>query len=230
MDDHETHLVYHGSCWHICLPDCEKNFPEPIEVTTWTAKWTMGSELHRVLADHTKKYGPLLYFKLGSLPIVIVSSADVAEELFRHKDVEFASRAHSTILYSSATYFGFGASNMGFAGWTPTLKQIRKVCTTELLTVAKLSNSEHVKCLTLEQFHRDSCFIVFYPISASTTRIISYLDRQDTNPEQLHNKDVSLDPPNSYVATRLQTATTIFWVIYASIYHVYYNSVQACPS
>ncbi|KAG6541892.1 hypothetical protein Mapa_016720 [Marchantia paleacea] len=119
--------------------------PGPLNLPIIGAILSLGTELHKEFADLSHQYGPVVHLRLGSLPVVIVSSAEVAEELMREKDAEFASRAHDAILYSNATYFGFGASNMGFAPYTPTLKQVRKVCTTELLASSKISNSSKIR-------------------------------------------------------------------------------------
>ncbi|KAL3676148.1 hypothetical protein R1sor_026096 [Riccia sorocarpa] len=113
--------------------------PGPRNLPIIGAMLSLDKEMHKSLAKHAEKYRPLLYFRLGALPMLAVQSAEVAEELFKQRDLDFASRAHSTILYTVAKYFGFEASGIGLAPYTDKLKQLRKVCTQELLTGAKLA-------------------------------------------------------------------------------------------
>ncbi|KAL2608207.1 hypothetical protein R1flu_026780 [Riccia fluitans] len=119
--------------------------PGPRNLPIIGAILSLDKEMHQSLAKHAEKYGPVIYFRLGSHSMLAVQSAEVGEELFKKRDTEFASRAHSTILYSVAKYFGFEASNMGFSSYTPALKQTRKICTTELLSSARLSKTEQIR-------------------------------------------------------------------------------------
>ncbi|GLU23307.1 hypothetical protein SLE2022_393260 [Rubroshorea leprosula] len=41
---------------------------------------------HRNLWELANKYGPLMFLKLGSVSTIIVSSADVAEEVMKNKE------------------------------------------------------------------------------------------------------------------------------------------------
>ncbi|KAL3676161.1 hypothetical protein R1sor_026109 [Riccia sorocarpa] len=119
--------------------------PGPRNLPIIGAMLSLDKEMHKSLAKHAEKYGPLLYFRLGALPMLAVQSAEVAEELFKQRDLDFASRAHSTILYTVAKYFGFEASGIGLAPYTDKLKQLRKVCTRELLTGAKLAATVKIR-------------------------------------------------------------------------------------
>ncbi|KAL2634260.1 hypothetical protein R1flu_005739 [Riccia fluitans] len=119
--------------------------PGPRNLPIIGAMLSLDKEMHKGLVEQAKKHGPLVYFRLGSHSMLAIQSAEIAEELFKQKDGQFASRAHSTILFSLAKYFGFDSKNMGFAPYTQRLKQLRKVCTKELLTIPKLSATEYVR-------------------------------------------------------------------------------------
>ncbi|CAM6102566.1 unnamed protein product [Calypogeia fissa] len=119
--------------------------PGPPNYPIFGAMFSMGTELHRVFSSLSDKYGPIMYFKLGVLPVVVISSAEIAEELLKQRDVEFASRAHTQILYSTARYFGFRAQGIGFAANTPVLQRLRRISTTELLSHSKIMSANSVK-------------------------------------------------------------------------------------
>ncbi|KAL0325483.1 UNVERIFIED_CONTAM: cytochrome [Sesamum radiatum] len=50
---------------------------------------------HRALQALSKKYGPILYLRFGSLPILLVSSPSAAEDCFSKNDIIFANRPES---------------------------------------------------------------------------------------------------------------------------------------
>lgn len=54
--------------------------------------------IHETLAKLTETYGPVMFFYLGSLPCLVVSSAEAAEMVLR--DSDFAHRASETLLYT----------------------------------------------------------------------------------------------------------------------------------
>ncbi|CAA6674004.1 unnamed protein product [Spirodela intermedia] len=57
----------------------------------------LGKIPHRSLLRLAKKYGPLMYLKLGSVPTLVVSDADMAEEIYRLHDSVFCSRPTSAV-------------------------------------------------------------------------------------------------------------------------------------
>lgn len=48
--------------------------------------------LHLYLWQLSKKYGPNIHMKLGSVPILVVSSAKLAKEVLKTQDLAFCSR------------------------------------------------------------------------------------------------------------------------------------------
>ncbi|KAM7250611.1 hypothetical protein ACFE04_022494 [Oxalis oulophora] len=52
----------------------------------------IGKLLHRNLQALSAKYGPLMILQLGSFPVLIVSSADIVEEIIKQQDVIFSGR------------------------------------------------------------------------------------------------------------------------------------------
>nr|XP_043615354.1 cytochrome P450 76T24-like [Erigeron canadensis] len=53
----------------------------------------LGNKPHRSLATLSKRYGPIMSLKLGSKTAIVVSSPDMAKELFQTNDLLFSSRS-----------------------------------------------------------------------------------------------------------------------------------------
>ncbi|KAG5238521.1 hypothetical protein OIU76_014996 [Salix suchowensis] len=90
----------------------------------------------------SNKYGPLLYLRLVSYHVVLVSSAPVATQIFKALDVHFASRIKSpfedNLLFGSSTSF-FNAPYGDY--W----KFMKKICTTELLGTRQMKKLKNVR-------------------------------------------------------------------------------------
>ncbi|XP_037469116.1 zealexin A1 synthase-like [Triticum dicoccoides] len=90
---------------------------------------------HRALRDLAQRHGPLLLLRLGGLPIVVASSADAAHELMVSHDVDFASRYLSRMARLSIQP---GAEGIFFAPYGAQWRQLRKICTVELLSARRV--------------------------------------------------------------------------------------------
>ncbi|KAM3372483.1 hypothetical protein ACQJBY_019392 [Aegilops geniculata] len=99
--------------------------------------------VHRVFADIAHRLGdpPLVYLKLGEVPVVVASSAEAAREVMRTQDVTFATRPWSPttkILMSD----GVGVA---FAPYGAHWRQLRKICIMELLSARRVQSFRNVR-------------------------------------------------------------------------------------
>ncbi|XP_060174808.1 glucan endo-1,3-beta-D-glucosidase-like isoform X2 [Lycium barbarum] len=76
----------------------------------------IGKLPHLSLQKLSNEYGDFIFLQLGSVPTVVVSSADVAREIFRTHDVAFSGRP---ALYS-ARKLTYNLSNVSFAPYAET--------------------------------------------------------------------------------------------------------------
>ncbi|CAI0418212.1 unnamed protein product [Linum tenue] len=88
-----------------------------------------------------QKYGPLLYLRLGSYPVVLVSSPSLASEIFRTHDVSFAAKPDSPL----EDRLLFGDSGFVTAPYGDYWKFVKKLCVTELLSTRQLDRSRSVR-------------------------------------------------------------------------------------
>ncbi|XP_051133847.1 salviol synthase-like [Andrographis paniculata] len=85
---------------------------------------------HRVLANLASKHGPMMHLQLGQISTVVVSSPDVAKEFLKMHDITFANRP--SLFATNITCYG--NSDIAFAPYGEYWRQLRKICTVELLS------------------------------------------------------------------------------------------------
>ncbi|CAN1169643.1 Salviol synthase [Linum perenne] len=90
--------------------------------------------LHRRLADLAGRYGPLMHLKLGETSNVIVSSPELAKEFMKTHDLNFATRPY----LPSADVVFYNARDIAFGAYGEYWRQMRKICTLELLSGSRV--------------------------------------------------------------------------------------------
>ncbi|XP_010936531.1 cytochrome P450 81Q32 [Elaeis guineensis] len=124
-------------------PSSKKNLspPSPPSIPIIGHLHLFKKPLHRTLADLSARYGPAILLRFGSRPVLVVSSARLAEECFTKNDVAFASRPqlHSTrrLTYNYTT---LAAASYG-ANW----RNLRRIATVELLSSARLKSLSDIR-------------------------------------------------------------------------------------
>ncbi|XP_043718459.1 cytochrome P450 71AU50-like [Telopea speciosissima] len=101
----------------------------------------LGDLPHRTLHQMAQKYGPIMYIKLGLVPTVVVSSAQVAELFLKTHDTVFARSP-----YAMATqYVFYGNKGLLFAQYGTYWCNMRKLCTIELLSATKVDSFKQMR-------------------------------------------------------------------------------------
>ncbi|GLJ19326.1 hypothetical protein SUGI_0347960 [Cryptomeria japonica] len=117
----------------------KKNSKLPPGPTPWPIIGNLhqlGRLPHRSLYELSKKYGPVMFLRLGSLPCVVVSSSEMAKEFLKTHDLAFANRPNT----AAGKHIAYNNKNMGFSSYGPYLTYIRKVCVMELLSAKRLDS------------------------------------------------------------------------------------------
>ncbi|KAG5142249.1 hypothetical protein AAZX31_07G085700 [Glycine max] len=94
----------------------------------------LGKLPNRTLQALAKKYGPIMSIKLGQIPTIVVSSPETAELFLKTHDTVFASRPKT----QASKYMSYGTRGIVFTEYGPYWRNVRKVCTTELLSASKV--------------------------------------------------------------------------------------------
>ncbi|KAI3857270.1 hypothetical protein MKX03_027852 [Papaver bracteatum] len=96
----------------------------------------LGDLPHQDLQKLSLKYGPIMYMKLGLVPVIVISSPESAELIFKTHDIVFASRP----ILQCGRYFGYEQKGVVFKQYGSSWRYIRKLCTVHLLTNSKIES------------------------------------------------------------------------------------------
>ncbi|KAK7271264.1 hypothetical protein RJT34_27012 [Clitoria ternatea] len=95
----------------------------------------LGTLPHRSLQSLAKRYGPIMFLQLGNVPTIVVSTPTAAELFLKTHDSVFANRPKF-----EAAQYTYGPESVAFAEYGPYWRNMRKVCTTHLLSVSKVES------------------------------------------------------------------------------------------
>ncbi|KAF8399802.1 hypothetical protein HHK36_015673 [Tetracentron sinense] len=101
----------------------------------------LGYAPHQSLQELSHEYGPLMFLQLGSIPSIVVSSAEMAREIFKTHDLVFSSRP---IMYA-ANKISYGCSDIAFAPYGEYWREVRKITIMELLSAKRTQSFRAVR-------------------------------------------------------------------------------------
>ncbi|KAK8983702.1 hypothetical protein V6N11_009490 [Hibiscus sabdariffa] len=90
---------------------------------------------HYDLRRLARKYGPIMHLRFGLMPVIVVSSPEAAELFLKTHDLVFASRPP----HEASKYISYDQQNLVFSPYGSYWRNMRKMCTLELLSNHKIS-------------------------------------------------------------------------------------------
>ncbi|XP_026444276.1 cytochrome P450 71A9-like [Papaver somniferum] len=102
----------------------------------------LGNELpHVSLQMLSNKYGPLMFLKLGSIPTLVVSSADMAKEILTKHDLVCSNRP----MFYAPRKLSYGCSDITFSPYGDYFREVKKMAVSELLSAKKVLSCRAVR-------------------------------------------------------------------------------------
>ncbi|XP_041998883.1 cytochrome P450 81Q32-like isoform X2 [Salvia splendens] len=97
---------------------------------------------HRSLSQVSRRYGPALFLRLGSRPVLLISSPSLAEEcLSKNNDVIFANRPDLL----NGRYFGYDYTSLSWSSYGDHWRNLRRISSLELLSSQRLHTLSHIR-------------------------------------------------------------------------------------
>ncbi|KAJ8763097.1 hypothetical protein K2173_023302 [Erythroxylum novogranatense] len=115
--------------------------PSPPAVAIIGNLHQLGKLPHRSLQALSAKYGPVMLLRLGQVPTLVISSADMAREVMKTHDIIFSNRSRPTAVH----FFLNGFIDVAFAPYGEYWRQTRKICVVELLSVLRVQSFQYVR-------------------------------------------------------------------------------------
>lgn len=103
---------------------------------------------HQAFCKLSNRYGPLIHLFLGSVPCVVVSSAEMAKEFLKTHETSFSNRSTS----SAVDFLTYGSADFSFAPYGLYWKFMKKLCMSELLSNRRLHQFYHIRCKEIKWF------------------------------------------------------------------------------
>ncbi|CAN1312233.1 Flavonoid 3'-monooxygenase [Linum perenne] len=101
----------------------------------------LGAIPHHSIAALARKYGPLMYLRLGFVDVVVAASASVAAQFLKVHDANFADRPPT----SGGKYIAYNYHDMVFAPYGPRWRLLRKVSAVHLFSGKALDDFRNVR-------------------------------------------------------------------------------------
>lgn len=115
----------------------------------------MGLSPHRNLQSLARKHGPVMLLHLGNVPVLVVSSADVAKDILKTYDQIFSNRPNSTVANGI-----YDCKDIAFSPYGEYWRQVKSICVNQLLSNRKVQSFRNVReeemFLMMEKV-RESC-------------------------------------------------------------------------
>ncbi|CAA2982703.1 cytochrome P450 71A6-like [Olea europaea subsp. europaea] len=115
--------------------------PSPAKLPVIGNLLQLGLHPHRSLKGLSERYGPLMMLHLGSVPALIVSSADAVREIVKNQDLIFSSRPKLSVMHRIV----YGSKDIAFARYGDHWRQVRSIGVLQLLSNKRVQSYRHIR-------------------------------------------------------------------------------------
>ncbi|KAF8403203.1 hypothetical protein HHK36_011302 [Tetracentron sinense] len=105
---------------------------------------------HESFAILAREHGPIMTIRLGSMITVVISSKEVAQEMFKNHDVVLAGRK----IYEAMKGNYGNEGSLITAQYGPQWRMLRRLCTTEFFVLSRLNDMQGVRGCCIDRMVR----------------------------------------------------------------------------
>lgn len=113
----------------------------------------LGSMPHVTLAEMAKKYGPIMYLKMGTCDMVVASTPNAARAFLKTHDLDFSNRPPN----AGATHLAYNSQDMVFADYGPRWRSLRKLSNQYMLGSKALDDWAYARATELGHMIQAMC-------------------------------------------------------------------------
>ncbi|KAL0356322.1 UNVERIFIED_CONTAM: cytochrome [Sesamum radiatum] len=126
----------------LCRPAGNKKLPpSPSKLPILGNLHQLGSLPHRNLQSLAKKHGPLMLLHFGTVPTLVVSSAEVAREIMKTHDLIFADRRQS----STGRRLLYDFKDVAAAPYGEYWRKLKSICVLQLLSNKRVQSLHSIR-------------------------------------------------------------------------------------
>ncbi|XP_019172767.1 PREDICTED: cytochrome P450 CYP736A12-like [Ipomoea nil] len=133
----------------------------------------LGQNPHHDLNKLAKQYGPIMHLRFGLANMIVASSPQAAELFLKTHDLVFASRPPQ----EAAKYISYGQMNLSSCPYGPYWRNMRKLCTLELLSNLKINSFQAMRreelCYLIESLKQAALDRVAVDLSSKVSELIA---------------------------------------------------------
>ncbi|KAL0297341.1 UNVERIFIED_CONTAM: Premnaspirodiene oxygenase [Sesamum radiatum] len=132
----------------LLIKNWKKSKPLSVKLPPGPKKLPIIGDLHLISAlpfrsfrDLAKRHGPIMHLKLGEVPTIVVSSPEIAKEVLREHDPNFADRPEAIAM----KIMWYNYIDIAFSPFGDYWRQMRKICIMELLNAKNVRSFSSIR-------------------------------------------------------------------------------------
>ena len=121
--------------------------PGPSPLAIMLNVFELGKKPQQSLAKFSTIHGPIMHLKLGQISTIVISSAEVAQEVLQTHDLLFSNRT----VPQAVTVFNHDHFSLPFMPVCELWRDLRKICKNHLFSSKTLDASHALRCKKLQE-------------------------------------------------------------------------------
>ncbi|XP_031110034.1 cytochrome P450 CYP736A12-like [Ipomoea triloba] len=150
----------------------------------------LGKNPHHDLSKLAKQYGPIMHLRLGFVDTIVASSPHAAQLFLKTHDLVFASRPP----IEAAKYISYNQKNMCFSPYGLYWRNMRKLCTLQLLSSHKINSFRATRreelCYLIDSLKQSALDRVAVDLSAKVSELSADMSCRMVVGKKYENKDI----------------------------------------